>query len=322
MSPATTTARWAEMVHVETLGDVLAFFVEQRLNEHHYTPRTMVEYQRVVERLERSLGAKRLTELEGRDLEGFLASVPPGSLPSTYATVAAVFRWLEGRGLEGLVSLLPKRRPRRQRRARALGDDEYARLWAGLHDSRVVRGMWTRTVVALRLAVLVPLRRGELVTLAWSEVDLPGRRLFLQETKTGDRVLPLPRTAAALLLELPQAHHYVFPGRAGRGHLADTSLGHAFERVALTVGLNAADTPRARRVSLHTLRQSWGAKARRDGMPARLVRLMLGHSTAYMATQHAHAAAAELELYVDAFDRSVAGDYQLGLPLPVEGGSR
>jgi integrase len=53
------------------------------------------------------------------------------------------------------------------------------------------------------------MRRGELLTLRWMDVDLEGRRVYLRETKNGSlRVLPLNSLAVQVFESIPQ----VLPG--------------------------------------------------------------------------------------------------------------
>lgn len=297
-------------------------FRAERLTEDNYSHRTIAEYERALSRLEASLGDRRVAELTHREVAGVLHSFPTGSAPSAFSAIAATLRWLDKHGYPGLADLVPRRRPRKASRNRYLTDAEYRVLWSALHDPAITRRTWKRMLVALRFCTLVPLRRSELVSLAWHEVDVPGRRLFLHATKTGDRVVPLPAAACELLLQAPQGHHYVFPGQCGRGHIDARALARAFERICLAAGINAADTPKARRITLHSLRHSWASKAVRDGVPLELVRRVLGHSTAWMTVRYAHTCAEDLRASVDQVEQAITGSYQLGLPLTIQGGHR
>ena len=68
---------------------------------------------------------------------------------------------------------------------------------------------------ALRLAPLVFVRLGELVTAEWAGIDLEGAEWRYTVTKTGrPHVVPLARQAVAILREVhPMTghHRYVFP---------------------------------------------------------------------------------------------------------------
>jgi integrase len=84
-----------------------------------------------------------------------------------------------------------------------LSQDEEARLCAALPDQ-------AHAVVTLILQTDV--RFGELRAQAWRDIDLTAGILRVTRPKTGTRVvIPLTRTACALLGTLPQAGPLLFP---------------------------------------------------------------------------------------------------------------
>jgi integrase len=61
---------------------------------------------------------------------------------------------------------------------------------------------WMRAPLAL--AAFTGMRRGELLSLRWKDVDLDAGRIYLHETKNGSlRVLALNQLAANVLMSLP-----------------------------------------------------------------------------------------------------------------------
>jgi integrase len=61
---------------------------------------------------------------------------------------------------------------------------------------------WMRPPIAL--AAFTGMRRGELLSLRWKDVDLPARRIYLHETKNGSlRVLAMNELAAGVFNSLP-----------------------------------------------------------------------------------------------------------------------
>ena len=70
---------------------------------------------------------------------------------------------------------------------------------------------------AFRLYLLTGLRRSELLSLRWRDVDVKAREIRLADTKSGKpHIVPLSSEAIAVLKELPRGfgNAYVFPGRA------------------------------------------------------------------------------------------------------------
>jgi integrase len=89
-----------------------------------------------------------------------------------------------------------------QARSRVLIDEEVAKLLQALEPIGR-RSHWTKPAVQLALATAM--RRGELLTLKWENVDLQSRTVFLPDTKNGDsRTVPLSSVAVQVLAELPR----------------------------------------------------------------------------------------------------------------------
>lgn len=111
-------------------------------------------------------------------------------------------------------------------RVRFLSEDERERL---LEACKVSRNPYLYTIVVLALATGA--RRGELLTLHWSDVTLQRHMLVFRETKNGEtRAVPLVGHAWALLDHLAMVKQpntdLVFPNTTGRKPLA---IRNAFE---------------------------------------------------------------------------------------------
>ena len=89
-----------------------------------------------------------------------------------------------------------------QARSRVLTDEEVSKLLTALEPTGR-RSHWTKPAVQLALATAM--RRGELLSLRWEDVDLQNRTAFLSDTKNGDsRTVPLSTAAVQVLAELPR----------------------------------------------------------------------------------------------------------------------
>lgn len=89
-----------------------------------------------------------------------------------------------------------------QARSRVLTDEEVSKLLTALEPTGR-RSHWTKPAVQLALATAM--RRGELLSLRWADVDLQNRTAFLSDTKNGDsRTVPLSTAAVQVLAELPR----------------------------------------------------------------------------------------------------------------------
>lgn len=158
----------------------------------------------------RSLASIRATDIAAyRD-----ARLKAGAAPSTVRldlalishlyTVAAKEWGLHVRNPVTQVSL-PRINNARDRR---LDPDEEKRLLAELGQSR---NPWVRPMV--EFALETAMRRGELLSLRWENVDLDRRVALLPETKNGEaRQVPLSSRALAILEALPRSRdERVFP---------------------------------------------------------------------------------------------------------------
>jgi integrase len=92
------------------------------------------------------------------------------------------------------------------------------------------RSHWVKPIVELALATAM--RRGELLSLRWENINLQTRTAFLPTTKNGDsRTVPLSSSALQVLAELPRSiDGTVFPLNAA-------ALNAAFKRGLLRSGL-------------------------------------------------------------------------------------
>ncbi|WP_405403107.1 tyrosine-type recombinase/integrase [Streptomyces sp. NBC_01104] len=150
---------------------------------------------------------------------------------------------------------------------------------------------------AFVLAVALGLRRGEVLGLRWSDIDLERRtltvrnqiqrvqkELYADSTKNRrTRAIPVPLMCVAPLrwqrlrqtaqrIDARQAWHesaYVFTTRSGRP-IEPRNLSRSFERITEDAGL--------RRIRLHDARHGCATLLFAAGVPARVVMEILGHS--------------------------------------------
>jgi len=102
------------------------------------------------------------------------------------------------------------RRPAKpQGRERRLEGDEEARLLAALD---MCRNPWIKTIVII--AVETAMRRGEILSLRWENIDFDKHTAFLPHTKNGQsRAIPLSEGAEKALKALPRSlNGQVVPG--------------------------------------------------------------------------------------------------------------
>jgi integrase len=134
---------------------------------------------------------------------------------------------------------------------------------------------WMRA--PMTFAACTGVRRGEMLSLRWMDVELGKRRLYLRETKNGTtRVLPISDSAVLVLKSLPEgsAAAPVFAGVDAEKLSVYTKC--VFE----SLGIMDA--------SFHTLRHTAASWLVMQGVDLYAVGQILGHKTPRMTQRYAH----------------------------------
>jgi integrase len=135
--------------------------------------------------------------------------------------------------------------------------------------------VWLRAPMAF--AACTGVRRGEMLSLRWMDVDVKNRRLYLRETKNGAlRILMISESALTVLRSLPEgkATDSVFAG------VNPASLSVYTKRVFKRLGILDA--------SFHTLRHTAASWMVQQGVDLYAVGQILGHKTPRMTQRYAH----------------------------------
>jgi len=159
------------------------------------------------------------------------------------------------------------RRFRERSRERWLRRDELGRLLRATEkeDDPYVRA-------AVPLLLLTGLRKGELLSARWSNVDLERGEILLPETKSGGaQVRLLPQGAVEILRSLPrhEGNPFIFPSPGERSdHRKDFKK--RWKRIRTAADLED--------VTLHDLRRTAGSFMAQAGVPLQVIQQVLGHS--------------------------------------------
>ncbi len=125
-------------------------------------------------------------------------------------------------------------------------------------------------IIALRLLALTGCRMSELLDLRWKDVDLEASMLFLPDSKTGAKAVPLGAPAREYIRTLERRGDFVVPGTQSGSPLSKNTLECAWRRIRDKAGLKAR---------IHDLRHTVGTFAGQSGLNSFLVRDILGHKT-------------------------------------------
>jgi integrase len=179
---------------------------------------------------------------------------------------------------------------------RFLQDDELRRLFKACKESKN-----TLLYLAVVLAVTTGMRRNEIMTLTWSQVDLSNRFIHLQRTKNGsDRIIPLPVEVISLLskLKADSTEEQVFPPIRKIGNRS----GKLSLRSSFSEALKKAQISDA---SFHTLRHTAASHMAMQGANSSALQALLGHRTPSMSKRYTH--------FSDTYLRKVVQDSAEGI---------
>jgi integrase len=184
-------------------------------------------------------------------------------LHRAYVLAVEEFEWKLPHGI-------PKaRRPQiRNSRERRVRQDELLRLIAATESPELG--------VVMELAVETAMRRGELLSMTWENVNLEGRRVLLPRTKNGEqRTVPLSPRA----IELLQARYR--EGSTGPVFTVNgPSVQQALKRAAKRIGSEG--------LRFHDLRHEATSRLFEKGLNVIEVSRITGHKTLSMLNRYAH----------------------------------
>lgn len=138
-------------------------------------------------------------------------------------------------------------------------------------------------IAAVRLLILTGCRLGEIMTLKWENVDIPGKALRLPDSKTGAKVVHLGQPAIEVLEKIARikGNPWVIVGMKPGARLSD--LQPFWQRVRARAGL--------KNVRIHDLRHTFASTAVAAGQGLPMIGKLLGHTQVQTTARYAHLAA-------------------------------
>ena len=222
-----------------------------------------------------------VAEIDAREVRGWFAAraATPVAADRSMPVLSVVMREAERMGLrpEGSNPCRGIRRYRRKGREHVLSDDEIRRLSAKLSD-RVDE--CPGQVAVIRLLLLTGCRKGEILTLRWS--DYRQGHLFLRDSKTGPRTVWLSTPAREVLHGLERTGRWVFPSPRGNRPRGE----HWLDRFWWTLRAEAGISD----VRLHDLRHTHASIALRQGETVLAIGRLLGHASPETTLKYTHPA--------------------------------
>lgn len=183
---------------------------------------------------------------------------------------------------EGIITHSPTRgvkKPKGKSRKIRLTEEQYGAL--GKAMTLAFKKGWNRDALnAIILIALTGCRKGEIEKLRWSEVDMKGRCLRLEDTKEGPSVRPLGKAAMELLKTIQQEDERVFHGRGENKRLKATC--------PIWQQVRALSPEIPRELTLHGFRHAFASIAADLGYADSTISALLGHSQNSITGRYIH----------------------------------
>jgi integrase len=157
-----------------------------------------------------------------------------------------------------------------------LTKEEVGKLLAALEKEKD-----QQAIAIVRLVLLTGMRKGEVLSLEWKNLDLDRLSIRIVDPKGGKSLsLPLSVAAAEELRKLPRSHEIVFPGRNGNKR---PDIKRPLERIRKAAGLPPGFRP------LHGLRHHFASELASSGeVDLYTLQCLLGHKDPATTMRYAH----------------------------------
>jgi integrase len=251
---------------------------ESSLRSEKCTMKKLLEY----------FGSRKLTQIAPYDVERYMLKRGKEVSPSTVNRSYALISHMLNKAVDwGYIKDNPCRRVKPFKeppgRVRYLSGSERVRLLDACS------GMLKDVVLT---ALLTGMRKGELMSLTWDDIDFERGEIILTRTKNNERrIIPVGKD---LLLVLQRLHnerphaHYVFSKPDGRPY---GNWRKAFETACVQAGI--------KNFRFHDLRHTFASYLAMAGHSAFTIQRLMGHKTIVMAQRYTHLSQAHLRDAVD-----------------------
>jgi len=285
-------------------------FLEMLSAERGAAPNTLAAYGRDLGGLADFLARRNiaLKDADADQIRRYLDGLSSAGLSAAttarqLSAIRQFFRFLQSDGLRGDDPSSALEGPRRRRPLpKILGENEVERLMA-CAQARAATPQGIRLCCMLEIIYATGLRVSELVGLPLGAVRNDPQLLLVRGKGGRERLVPLgdpARTAIEKYLAV-RSHFlkeggqskFLFPSRAGHGHLTRHRFAQLLGELAAEAGLPA------RTLSPHTLRHAFATHLLSHGADLRAVQQMLGHADISTTEIYTHVLTARMQALVN-----------------------
>ena len=267
--------------HIPTLKDFVEMYIQYIRDT--LQRRAWYRYQYGLKRLVDIYGNKRLSEINSKDIDDYkslrLKDAQPATINRELSALRQLFnlakRWKRffGENPVSISRLLPENN---QKERILTYEEEEALIKASNPSLRAI----------ILCALHTGMRKSEILTLRWEDVDLENNIITIEHTNTKTkrtRRIPINQTLRAILIEKrlkSGGSDYVFLSEVGKPYKFHDSLKGAFERACKKAGIQG--------LRFHDLRHTAATRMIEAGASIVAVSRILGHSDIKMTMRYSH----------------------------------
>ena len=260
-----------------------------------------IDQGRIARHINPQLGNRPAASIKRRDVEKFMHAVIEGKTAGEWATdkkrgkarvkggpgtaakavslLSAIYNYGIRQGWVDDNPCMGVEKPADNKRVRHLSPNEFMKLGDALREAER-SGVSPIALAAVRALALTGCRRNEILSLKQSELDVAGRCLRLEETKSGKQTRPAGKAALEFINSLEfGSEEWVFPSVRGEGPIKNVRK--PFLVVLGYAGLSSEITP-------HVLRHSFATVANGMNYSELTIAGLLGHRSGTVTSRYAH----------------------------------
>jgi integrase len=227
---------------------------------------------------------------------GSVATGGPGVAAQCVALASTVMQFAVARGIRADNPARGVKKPQVRKMQRFLSLVELRRLAESL-DVEIEETNAVHAVAAIRLLALTGCRRGEIVNLRWTNVDIERRFLNLLDSKTREKSVYLSAGAVAVLDSLPRFAKNPFVIAGGVAGRPSGAVDKTWARVRKRAGLPD--------VRLHDLRHTYASVGAGASVGLPIIGKLLGHTQASTTARYSHLANDPIRHAADAIGATI-----------------
>lgn len=298
--PRTPVVVPKEIVKVK---DLAKLFIEKHVDLHTKAS-TAKEYKRMLNKvILPELGESDIFTIDRAGVEAFQANHAATiySANRYLAVLSKMFNLAEEWKMrpQGSNPCMHIKKFKESRRDRFLTQDEKDNVMDALEKECAKGGINATVATAIQLLLLTGARKSEILSLRWDYVHTDSSIIYLPDSKTGRKSIPISNKSIAKLKTLRKQDpegEFVFPSYGKSEHLVE--LKSAWERICETAGISG--------VRIHDLRHSFASFMAQGGASLPEIGFILGHKQASTTQRYAHLIAAPILAKINAVERKTS----------------